>query len=204
MSNVHSEIIESKRKSWLSDTINNLINDIKLTEELLAKRITNQNAELARLNTVNKPTHNAQKEALEELKGRLNSARKAKLQFRGEEQNHIIKILENSVRIKKEEVETEEARIRNMPRIIKNVYYGTSIKSLTESLSQKKLQLEALQEEYARRYGERFVSVAEAPAAPPKTGILSWFGLGGRRHRRCKTVRRVRRSKKTVRKHSRR
>lgn len=204
MSNVHSEIIESKRKSWLSDTINNLINDIKLTEELLAKRITNQNAELARLNTVNKPTHNAQKEALEELKGRLNSARKAKLQFRGEEQNHIIKILENSVRIKKEEVETEEARIRNMPRIIKNVYYGTSIKSLTESLSQKKLQLEALQEEYARRYGERFVSVAEAPAAPPKTGILSWFGLGGRRHRRCKTVRRVRRSRKTVRKHSRR
>jgi|LauGreDrversion4_2_1035121.scaffolds.fasta_scaffold144642_3 hypothetical protein len=204
MSRPPKKTVEEMQKESIERQIIELQEGIKTIEKRLSDFNKKKSDELSRLNTVNKPAHNAQKEALEELKGQLNSARKAKLQFRGEEQNRIIEALEKSVLKKEGEVAAEESRIRNMPRMITKVYNVSRIQYLTEELSTKKKELQDLEEEYASRYGERFVSVAEAPAAPPKIGILSWFGLGGRRHRRCKTVRRVRRSKKTARKHSRR
>ncbi len=129
----------------------------------------------------------------------------AKKHFLSPEQDTIISGIENKIRSKEKEIAAIKGQLLNAPRQMQ-VFHGTTIELIEDIIAKQKSLLDAYEKEYNKLRGLNTISVAEksasasAPAAPK-----SWFNrMLGRGRRRCKTVRRVRRSKKTVRKHSRR
>jgi hypothetical protein len=101
-------------------------------------------------------------------------------------------------------ISTNEKRINNVRQRISNLQKNINSYNVRQQELYKKMPLQAHVDVASIASPTPAVNNSKKGIINTLTNSLKKLKFGGRRHRRCKTVRRVRRSRKTVRKHSRR